>query len=543
VGRPRRELTTRGWRVARASVPIAFFAVFFAWPVAAILHRSLAPGAIRNVLNDAALRHVIWFTFWQAVASTVLTLIVGLPAAFVVARYEFRGKRLFRAFVTVPFVLPTVVVATAFLTVLRPGGLLSFLGWQRGVGPLLVAHVFFNVAVVVRTVGGFWANLDPRRVEAARTLGASRVRAFREVTVPLLMPALLAAASIVFLFSFTSFGAALLLSDAQHTTIEVQIYQHVAFFLDLPTAAALALIQMVVVLVVAFLMARAQERRAVAQRLVAAADTARVPRGRERWLVLGVIGATSLFLGLPLVALAVRSVHVGGVWTLDAYRSLGPSAAASTRFVSPYTALRNSLVFAAVATAIALVVGGLASVVIASRPGRATRSLDALLMLPLGTSAVTVGFGFLVAYSHPPFDFTTRWWLVPVAHAVIAVPFVVRAVVPALRSIDPRLRDAAAMLGASPAKTWREIDLPVTARAFVVAAGFAAAISLGEFGATLFLARPNTPTLPIAIDRFLTEPGTANVAQALALSTILMVLTGAVVFAIEHVRVRQLGEL
>jgi thiamine transport system permease protein len=517
--------------------------VFFAWPVAAILRRSLAPGAVRDVLADPDLRRVMWFTFWQAVVSTVLTLLVGLPAAFVVARYEFRGKRLFRAFVTVPFVLPTVVVATAFLTVLRPGGLLSFLGWQRGVGPLLVAHVFFNVAVVVRTVGGFWANLDPRRVEAARTLGASRLRAFREVTLPLLSPALLAAASIVFLFSFTSFGAALLLSDPRHATIEVEIYRNVAFLLDLRTAAALALIQMVIVIVVAFLMARAQERRAVAHRLVAAVDTARAPRGRERLVVFGVIGATTLFLGIPLVTLAVRSFHVGGVWTLDAYRSLGPSAASSTRFIPPYTALRNSLVFAAVATGIALVIGGLASAVIAARPGRATRSLDALLMLPLGTSAVTVGFGFLVAYDHPPFDFTTRWWLVPVAHAVIAVPFVVRAVVPALRSIDPRLRDAAAMLGASPAQVWREVDLPVTARAYLVAAGFAAAISLGEFGATLFLARPNTPTLPIAIDRFLTLPVATNVAQALALSTILMLLTGAIVFAIEQVRVRQLGEL
>src|SRR5690606_19638773 len=116
-----------------------------------------------------------------------------------------------RAFVLIPFVLPTVVVAMAFLAVLRPGGPLSFLHWQRGVGPMLAAHVFFNVAVVVRIVGGFWANLDPRREDAARVLGASRFAAFRTVTLPLLAPALIAAASIIFLFTFTSFGVALLL--------------------------------------------------------------------------------------------------------------------------------------------------------------------------------------------------------------------------------------------------------------------------------------------------------------------------------------------
>jgi thiamine transport system permease protein len=536
-------VNARAWRVLRVAIPLGFFAIFFAWPVGAILHRSWEPGAVRDVVADPALRHLMWFTFWQAAVSTILTLAVGLPAAFVVARYDFPGRRAFRAFVTVPFVLPTVVVATAFLSLLRPGGLLAFTGWQRGIAPLLVAHVFFNIAVVVRTVGGFWANLDPRRVEAARMLGASRFRAFRSVTLPLLSPALIAAASIVFLFTFTSFGVALLLSDASHATVEVEIYRRAAQLLDLPTAAGLALIQLVAVLAVALVMARAQEHRAVAQRLVARADTARKPRGAERIVVAVVIGATTIFLGVPLLVLALRSFHIGGTWTLDAYRALGTSASTSTLFVSPWTALRNSIVFAAVATVIALVIGGLASVVIASRPGRATRTFDALLMLPLGTSAVTVGFGFLVAFDHSPFDFSTKWWLVPVAHAVVAIPFVIRAVVPALRSIDPRLRDAAAMLGAPPRQVWREVDLPITARAFVVAAGFCAAISLGEFGATLFLARPDTPTLPIAISRFLGRPGEINVAQALALSTILMALTALIVFGIERVRIRDLGEL
>src|SRR4029077_11932746 len=142
----------------------------------------LTAGALHDVLTDPGFRHVAWFTLWQAAVATALTLVVGLPGAYVVARYEFPGRRLFRAFVTVPFVLPTVVVATAFLVLFRPGGALSFLGWERGVGPLLVAEVFFNVAVIVGTVGGFGTSLAPRRTDAARVLGASRFRAFREVT-------------------------------------------------------------------------------------------------------------------------------------------------------------------------------------------------------------------------------------------------------------------------------------------------------------------------------------------------------------------------
>jgi thiamine transport system permease protein len=538
-----RPVSGRRARVVQVAVPLGFLGVFFAWPLVSIFAHSLRADAIGNVLTDPTLQRVAWFTLWQAVLSTILTLVVGLPAAYVVARFDFRGRRAFRAFVTVPFVLPTVVVATAFLAMLRPGGPLAFLHWQRGVAPMLIAHVFFNVAVVVRTVGGFWANLDPRREEAARMLGASRFRAFRHVTLPLLSPSIIAAASIVFLFTFTSFGVALLLSDPGHATLEVEIYRQAVELFDLRTAAALALVQIVAVLAVVFALARAQERRAVAQRLVGGADAARRPRGREKVVVGGVLAATTLFLGGPLAVLVWRSLRIGGHWSLGSYRALGSSASTNTLFVSPWAAVRNSVEFAVIATVIALVVGGLASVAIASRPGGATRSFDAFLMLPLGTSAVTVGFGFLIAFEHAPGSLATSPLLVPIAHAVVAIPFVVRAVVPALRSIDPKLRDAATMLGAGPRRVWREVDLPITARAFAVAAGFCAAVSLGEFGATLFIARPDWPTVPIAIQRFLARPGEINVDQALAMSVVLMFLTAAVVFAIERVRVRDLGEL
>jgi thiamine transport system permease protein len=528
-------------RAARIAVPLAFLAVFFGWPVFAILSRSFRAGALADALGDEALRRVAWFTVWQALVSTGLTLLAGLPAAYVVARFDIPGRRLFRAFVTVPFVMPTVVVATAFLVLLRPGGPFAFLHWDRGVAPMIVAHVFFNLAVVIRTVGGFWSNLDPRREDAARMLGASRVRTFLHVTLPLLMPAILAASVIVFLFTFTSFGVALLLGDPAHPTIEVEVYRQAALVFDLPTAAALAIVQLAAVAAVVYLLSRAQERRAVNQRLVAIGDASRRPRWGERLLAAGVLGFTTLFLALPLAVLVWRSFHVGDHWSLAFYRALGSSSSSSTLFVSPWTAIRNSLVFAAAATLLALFVGGLASFAVASRPGRGARVVDSLLMLPLGTSAVTVGFGFLVAFER--WDLSSSAALIPIAHAVIAIPFVIRTVVPALRSIDPRLRDAAAMLGASPSAVWREVDLPIVSRAFLVAAGFCAAVSLGEFGATTFIARPDTPTVPIAISRFLARPGTLGAGQSLAMSVILMVMTAVIVLALERVRVRDLGEI
>jgi len=528
--------------------PVAFLGAFFVYPLIAILGRGLVPrghldlAAVGDVLTDNGLRGVAWFTLWQALLSTALTLLVGLPAAFVVARFTFPARAIVRSLLLVPFVLPTVVVAAAFEALLGRGGPLGGLGLVPGVAAILLAHVFFNVAVVVRVFGGLWANLDPSREDAARVLGASRWRAFRSVTLPLLAPAIVAAASIVFLFTFSSFGVVLLLGGPTRATLETEIYARTTEFLDLRHAAALAFVQMVAVVAVLVVLTRVQERLARGQRLVASRDTARRARGLGARAFLGVtLGVLGLLLGAPLAALVARSFSGGaGGPSLVAYRSL--SSPGSALFVAPSVAIRNSLVFALVATTIALVVGGAAAFVLAARPSRGRRALDTLLMLPLGTSAVTVGFGFLIALDRPPLDLRSSVALVPLAHAVVAIPFVVRAVVPALRSIDPRLREAAAVLGAAPARVRREVDLPIVGRAFLVAAGFAAAVSLGDFGATAFIARPDTPTVPIAIFRLLSLPGRLNFDRAMALSTVLMVLTGLVVVGLERVRVGALTE-
>ena len=240
----------------------------------------------------------------------------------------------------------------------------------------------------------------------------------------------------------------------------------------------------------------------------------------------------------PLSILVVRSFDdIASPFTF--YRAL--SAGSSTAAVSPLEAIGNSLWIASVATIVAVVIGLSAAVVVAYTTGRAARSFDVLLMLPLGTSAVTIGFGMLIALDWP-IDLRANVLLIPLAHALVAIPFVVRLSVPVMRSVRPQLREAAATLGASPGRVWREVDLPIVARALAVSAGFAFAISLGEFGATSFIARPDTPTLPIAIFRLLGRPGSLNFGQAMAMSTILMAVTALVVLAVDRLRVRDVGD-
>ncbi|MEV7869265.1 iron ABC transporter permease [Streptomyces sp. NPDC088124] len=533
--------------------PFAFFGVFFAYPVVAIVGRGLTTGSawqlgrVGAVLSRPDILGVLWFTTWQALASTVLTLLIALPGAYVFARFAFPGKQLLRAVVTVPFVLPTVVVGTAFLALLGRGGLLDELWGVRldtTVWAILLAHVFFNYAVVVRTVGGLWSQLDPRQEEAARVLGAGRLAAWWRVTLPALAPAVAAAALMVFLFTFTSFGVVQILGGPGFATLEVEIYRQTAQLLDLPTAAVLTLVQFAAVGAILAVHAGTVRRRETALRLVDPEQTARRPRGTGQWALLGgVLVTVALLILLPLGVLVERSLDGPGGYGFAYYWALASVDASGGSFlVPPLEAIWNSLRYALVATAIAVVIGGLAAAALTRRAGRLVRGFDALLMLPLGVSAVTVGFGFLITLDKPPLDLRASWILVPLAQALVGVPFVVRTMLPVLRAVDGRLREAAAVLGASPLRVWREVDLPLVRRATLVAAGFAFAVSLGEFGATVFIARPDRPTLPVAVARLLGRPGELNYGQAMALSTVLMVVCAVSLLVLERIRTDRSGE-
>jgi thiamine transport system permease protein len=524
---------SRASRTLAYGVPLAFIGLFFVVPLAAILERGLtgAGDSALQVLTDPLTREVVWLTAWQAVVSTVVTVLVALPAAYVLGRYSFPGRGLFRALVVVPFVLPTVVVALAFLALL-PDGV------ERGWAAVVVAHVFFNVAVVVRVVGTFWAGVDRRVSEAAATLGAGPARRFREIGMPLIAPAVAAAASIVFLFSFTSFGVVLILGGPSYSTVETEIYNQAVRLFDLRSAAVLSLVQLACVGVVVLATTRLEQRLGVAGQARAEHANLRRPRTTgERALVAGGVGGLALFLGIPLAAVVERSLDAGDGYSLDAYRALAEPT--SALLATPWEAVVNSIVYALGATAIAIVVGGLAAFAVAEP--RSSRLLDGLLMLPLGASAVMLGFGFVIAFDSAPFDFRAAPWIVPVVQALVAIPFVVRIVAPTLRSIDERQREAAAVLGAPPGRVRREIDLPIAARGFGAAAGFAFAISLGEFGATVFLARPDSPTLPVAIFRFLSRPGELNTAEAYALAVVLMAVTALSLLAFDRLRLGRGG--
>ena len=514
--------------IAALSIPPSVgLAVFYVWPLLTLSFRAIDGDAVQTTLGRRSTWEVAWFTLWQAVVSTLMTLVVGLAPAYIVARFNFRGRQLLLGLITALFVLPTVVMGAAFLALLPDG-------MNQSIAAVIAAHVVFNLAVVVRTVGPLWEQLPSDMEGAAATLGASPWRVFTMITLPLIRPALVAASSIVFIFTFTSFGVVRVIGAAGTRTLEVEVWRQAIQLGDIKTAVVLSILQMVMLAAVVVWSSRAQRR--YSQPLGLEPSARRMPRrGSERRQV-ALIGITSFAVcGAPLFALAARSFSTPSGWSIAAWTQLGRAEVRpGIRLgIDPLDAVRNSVENALWATLFAVVIGALASLAIAAARNTG-RFLDVGMMLPVGTSAVTIGFGMLITFDQAPYDWRAEWWLVPIGHALVAVPFVVRATVGVLRSVDPQLHAAAATLGASPTRAWRTVVVPFLWRPLTVGATLAAAISLGEFGATSFLSRSDSETVPIAIEQLLGRTGSLLQAQGYAMATVLAVVTIALVAAVDR---------
>jgi thiamine transport system permease protein len=332
------------------------------------------------------------------------------------------------------------------------------------------------------------------------------------------------------------------------STLETEIYRQAVNMFNLPAAALLSVVQLAVTVIVMYGYSRLQARTGVIQNTRpenAPRRRATTPARRAVVLLLG--AGPALALAVPLLAPVGGAFIANGSLSLAWWKALFSGTGHSLFWTSPLLAAGNSVLFAVEAMLIALLLGLPAAYAISRAqsersagsgrvaPGGAGL-LDLLFLLPLGTSAVTLGFGFIVAFNAPPLNLRGSAVLIPVAHSLVALPLVIRSLLPGLRSLNPRLREAAAALGAGPARVWRAVDLPMLSRSFGAAAAFAFTVSLGEFGATALLTRPELITLPVLTYNALSRPGASNQGQALALSTLLMAACGLGLAVIERFR-------
>ncbi|MCU4752569.1 iron ABC transporter permease [Halobacteria archaeon AArc-curdl1] len=486
---------------------------------------------------------IVGFTTYQAILSMLLSLALGLPMAYLLARYEFRGRRTIRSLTILPFVLPSIMVAVGFVATFGQTGTLNGVLGLLGLGPvslmfsleaILIAHAFYNAPLVARVTTAAWESVDASAIETARSLGASPFRAFRDVVAPQLYPAVLMGGALTFVFTFGTFPIVLALGGIQLATVEVFVYQLIQD-LNYAEAAALAIVELVISLGVLYAYLRYEAKHTVRSRGARPLPrkSLRPPTFSARELTprvgLAIYGVIALFVFVaPILSLLYRSVAAPtGGFTTAHYQFLIDRQTTGTAYqVRPWPAIRNSLFFAAAALAVSLPMGVVISV-LTTRRYRGRKLIDVVAMAPLAVSGIIVGIGLLRG---PVFGFELGSYRLTItgalaiiaAHAVACYPFVVRTVAPGFEAIDRSLLESARALGASRTRALIDIELPLVWPGVVAGAAFALAISMGEFSSTVILATgTNEYTMPVAIERFIGR----RLGPATAMGVVLLVVT------------------
>jgi thiamine transport system permease protein len=513
--------------------PLFFVAVMFYWPVMEVSLLGISGDWLAQLENPKTI-NAIWFTLWQALVSTIVTVLVAIPGAHLLYKRSFPGQRLVMALITVPFVLPSIVVAIGFSVFWNVHEIYQGLGLSFLEDPvywIIAAHVFVNYSIAVKTIGGVWATLDLDTEAAAELDGAGRLRALVSISLPQLRPAIYSASALIFLFSATSFGIVLVLGGGQVQTIETAIFFAATQRLDLELAAILVLVQTVIT-TLAFLIGTRLSKGAIGLEQVF--ELGNKPRidGRDLIAVLLSAAVWVGLIALPLILVMVQAFSSNGAFGFENFSNLGTRGARNLLNVTFLEAAGNSLRNMLLAAFISFVLGTLISWLLV---GTKFRFLDLIFLLPLGVSSVVLGLGFLVSFDDQWFDLRSSWVIVPLAQALIAMPMVIRLVYPALVSIGKDVIQQAQLDGATSWQTWRFIQSKMIRSVLVTALGFAGIVSLGEFGASSFLANGSEATIPILLYRLISRPGEQNYGMAMAVSAILILLSGLVVYLLSRV--------
>ncbi|MGA1172495.1 MAG: ABC transporter permease [Ilumatobacteraceae bacterium] len=449
--------------------------------------------------------------------STALALTVALPLAFVTANFKFKAQRLTTSLISMPFILPSIVVGVAFLQILPNN-------FHRTAFALILAHVYFNFGFASRLISARWLQIHPHLDDAARTLGASPLKLFRTLTLPLLSKAITNAALIVFTLCFTSYGVVRVLGGPSRSTLETEIYFRAMQLGDVSGAMLLSALQLVIIALLFVVTTKVSSKKFEQSARPTISRQKSLQTCKQKVIAATIISIATLFAIVPVLAIALKSINTNSRFTTTAWRTV---------FTSPEIAqsITKTLIYAVIAMSLATLLGLLSACSVAYNNN--FRFISGLTTLPIVISAVSIGLGIIITFDTQPFDWRGAQLMLPLAHTLVALPLVMRIISPVLQAIPDSLRQASSVLGASPCQTWLNIDFKIIRRAAISAAAISATVSIGEFGASSFLARRGAETLPVMISRLLSRPGDSLQSQAFALATLLVMFSLVIIFVID----------
>ena len=498
-------------------IPLIFFGVLFYFPLLKIIERGFT-GSWLQFITSAATLKIIWFTVWQAAISAVVAILLGFPGAYILYRCSFPGQRLTRALITVPFMLPTIVVAIGFTEFHRMPVTATIIG----------ANIFMNYSLAVRVIGGTWANLNREIDEASAIDGASRLETFIKISWPQLKGASASAFSLIFLYCAANFGIVLVLGNGSTNTVETEIYTNATQYLDLSKATSLVLVQTLLTIFV-FVVARRLSKNPIS--IIGFAQSKdQKPLDRRDFPALLVTIVVLVLISIPIIGIISKSFNSG----LTNYRALTGTGQQNFLTISIVQALLNTFRNALIMMIISLAIGLIISFLLYRSSLIWRRLGEFVFQIPLGVSSVVLGLGYLLSFDSGIFPLRSSWLVTPIAQSLLAIPLVVRLIYPALCGIDPELLEAAALDSASSGDTWWLIELPAIRNVLLIAMGYGAIISIGDFGAANFLAYGQQGTVTTVLYQLISKPGAANFGMAMAASAIMILITFVVVGAISY---------
>ena len=557
-GADRRPATRTGLPALGYAAIWLFLLVFLAYPLLRIFYDAFTDEAGRltlaNVaafLSDAYYLRSLQNSILLGLGTVLCTSVLGFAVAFLLVRLDFRGRRLFGYLTLIPIISPPLVGVLGFTFILGRAGTVNVLlhdwfdvarpiNFVYGVHGVLLVETLHLFPLITLNVVDALGKIDPSLEEAAASVGARRWRTLRTITLPLTTPGYVAGALLGFIWTFSDFATPLVLGV--HDLLAAQAYLNIVQFVDRRLfRMGIVIAALMVGLAVVFLVAA---RRYVAIKDYSSLSYARIARRR---LSPPAQAAAVAFLTLVMLTafipyLGVGLASVGKGWSLTPVPVQYTLQYYERVLVETPKYVVNSLLYSTLAVIGCIVIGvPIAWILARTRlPGRDT--LDGLNMLILALPGTALGIAYIRAFHAPlpwlDLKLTSLWVVLPLVLCIRRLPYTVRGAYASLLLVHRSMEEAAASVGATGGRSFRDITLPLIWRGVLVGSLFSFVTSLQEASAVLFLSLGGWETIPVGIFAFYIA-GSAN--EAAALGVILIVVVALAVVAINRVAGARMG--
>lgn len=475
-------------------------------------------------------------SMFVAVSTTGLCLLFGIPLAFFTTRYRIRGSALLNTVAVLALLSPPFIGAYSWVTMLGRNGFLRVALASAGIdlppiyGPIgiILADSLQYFPFVSLMTAGALTTIDRSLEEASENLGASSVRTFFRVTLPLVLPSVTGGALISFMMSLSNFGTPMIIGGNYLVLPTLAYNLFTSEIAERPgMASTVSLILMLCATGVIALQQWASSRRKYASMLVnrpVRKSLSGVASCLAHLVCYAIVGLAALPLAV-VVFFSFRNTN-GPVFTpgfsLESYRMI---------FFDVPKTVANSFLYSLVAVVLIALVGTLLGFIVARRRTMAVKVLDPLLMVPYIVPGTVLGIGYIVAFNRKPFFLVGTATIMIMTYFIRRLPYSVRSAASILKQIDPALEEAGINLGSAPGRTFRTVTLPLMKAGIVSGAIMSWVTSMNELSASILLYVGRTMTMPIKVylsvlDGFF---GTAS-----AMSTILLAVTGIALYLVNR---------